>query len=63
MNNLLFIIIFIIIFFIIIIFYIYFDNYLVEHFIVTWTPQIIDDVNQPSYYKYFYRDGYMYPIY
>ncbi len=29
----------------------------------TWTPYVIDTVNQPSYSYYFFQNGYMYPIY
>ena len=37
-----------------------------EHFnqmISTWTPYYVDIYNQPGYTNYFYRNGYMYPIY
>ena len=29
----------------------------------TWTPYVIDTVNQPAYSYYFFQNGYMYPIY
>jgi hypothetical protein len=31
--------------------------------ITTWKPYIIDKYFQPGYSNYFYRNGYMYPIY
>jgi ABC-type cobalt transport system substrate-binding protein len=31
--------------------------------ISTWTPYYIDIYNQPGFTNYFYRNGYMYPIY
>jgi hypothetical protein len=35
-----------------------------ENFIVkTWTPYIVDNEYQPSYSNYFYKNGYMYPIF
>ena len=33
-----------------------------EHFITTWTPYTIDPYNQPTYYNYFYKNGYYYPL-
>jgi hypothetical protein len=49
---------------IIIIFYIINNLLNKEHFyITTWTPYIIDNQYQPAYSNYFYRNGYMYPVY
>jgi hypothetical protein len=31
--------------------------------ITTWKPYIIDKYYQPGYSNYFYKNGYMYPIY
>ena len=31
--------------------------------ITTWKPYIIDKYFQPGYSNYFYRNGYMYPVY
>ena len=42
---------------------IYFLNYNIEHFGVTWTPYIVDVYNQPGYSNYFYQNGYMYPVF
>ena len=50
--------------FIIIIFYIINNLLSKEHFYTTtWTPYVIDDQYQPAYSNYFYKNGYMYPIY
>jgi hypothetical protein len=59
MNNLL-IIIFIAI--IIIIIFMNINKNITEHFITTWTPYTIDPYNQPTYYNYFYKNGYYYPL-
>jgi hypothetical protein len=34
-----------------------------EEAITTWKPYIIDKYYQPGYSNYFYRNGYMYPVY
>jgi hypothetical protein len=34
-----------------------------EQAIATWKPYIIDKYYQPGYSNYFYRNGYMYPVY
>jgi len=55
---------------IIIIFY-YLNKIIIEDFYVrkrlpiavTWTPYVVDYVNQPGYSNYFYNNGYMYPVY
>ena len=31
--------------------------------ITTWTPYVIDNQYQPGFSNYFYKNGYMYPIY
>ena len=58
-NN---IIIFLILF---LIFYLVNKIIIVENFypITTWTPYIIDKEYQPGYSNYFYKNGYMYPVY
>jgi len=63
-------IIIIIIITIIIIFY-FLNKIIIEDFYVrkrlpvavTWTPYIVDYINQPAYSNYFYNNGYMYPVY
>ena len=40
-----------------------YENFMINKQITTWTPYIIDSVNQPAYSNYFYNNGYMYPIY
>ena len=30
---------------------------------ITWKPYVTDKYNQPSFNEYFYRNGYMYPLY
>jgi len=39
--------------------------YLKEPFqvVTTWSPYILDVYNQPGYTNYFYKNGYMYPVY
>jgi hypothetical protein len=46
----------------------FFENFNVNNIenntnITTWKPYIIDKYFQPGYSNYFYRNGYMYPIY
>jgi hypothetical protein len=54
---------------IIIIFFIFYllnNIILLENFyplVTTWTPYVMDVYNQPSYSNYFYKNGYMYPVY
>ena len=46
------------------VFYLINENISKEHFYVTtWTPYIVDYYNQPGFTNYFYKNGYMYPIY
>ena len=66
MNYLFFIIIIIIIIILIIFIYFYKKYYFIESFyneVTTWTPYVMDCDNQPCYSNYFYKNGYMYPIY
>jgi hypothetical protein len=30
---------------------------------ITWRPFVTDKYNQPAFHEYFYRNGYMYPLY
>ena len=57
---------------VIIIIILFFIFYLINNFILiekfyplvtTWTPYVVDFYNQPGYSKYFYKNGYMYPVY
>ncbi len=35
-----------------------------EHlYVPIWTPYYLDINNQPGYTSYFYRNGFMYPVY
>ena len=45
------------------IYLIYLKKYKIESFSVTWTPYIKDVYNQPGYSNYFYKNGYMYPVF
>jgi hypothetical protein len=63
MNNIFYIFI---ILTIILILFNFINNLLkIENFlnITTWKPYIIDVNFQPGYSNYFYKNGYMYPIY
>jgi hypothetical protein len=49
---------------ILLIFYLVNKIILIENFYVTtWTPYIIDKEYQPAYSNYFYKNGYMYPVF
>jgi hypothetical protein len=34
-----------------------------NHTVTTWTPYAMDCYNQPCYSNYFYKNGYMYPVF